>query len=63
MKIFTVDQELDPVMAFCMRNEAYGDLDEVIMIARHYNWNELLMPNWFNEQDNLRVKLGLELDP
>lgn len=41
-------------MAFCQRNEAYGDADEVIIIGRHYSWNELHMQNWLDEQDHLK---------
>ena len=41
-------------MTFCERNEAYGDVDVVILIGRHYSWNELHMQNWFSEQDHLK---------
>ena len=40
------------------------DVDSLILIARHYRWNEESMQTiWFEEQDKLKYKLGIEFNP
>jgi hypothetical protein len=42
----------------CMENE-----DQVISVCRHFNWNQLkLEENWFENQDELVLKIGLKFD-
>lgn len=36
------------------------DEDSMITVARHYNWREDRLVNWFDEQDKLIKQLGLE---
>lgn len=36
--------------------------DPLFIIARHYKWSSDRMQEWFNEQDQLKFKLGLEFD-
>mmetsp|Transcript_1826 Transcript_1826/g.2594 ORF Transcript_1826/g.2594 Transcript_1826/m.2594 type:complete len:270 (-) Transcript_1826:673-1482(-) len=38
------------------------DLDSLIIVARHYKWNQDKMHAWFSEQDSLVCRLGLEFD-
>ena len=37
-------------------------LDALIIIARHYAWNQDRMQDWFNQQDQLKFVLGLEFN-
>ena len=44
-----------------------GDLydmtpDLVIIIARHYNWDDSKMQQWFSETDGFKYELGVEFD-
>ena len=39
------------------------DIDQLIIVARHYKWNQDNMQEWFIKQDQLKYKLGLEADP
>ena len=37
--------------------------DDLLLVARHYQWNEELMQNdWFKNQDKLIYTLGIEFD-
>lgn len=37
--------------------------DEAICVMRHFKWDaERMSYSWFDDQDNLRKKLGLEFD-
>ena len=37
--------------------------DEAICVMRHFKWDaERMSYSWFDDQDNLRRKLGLEFD-
>ena len=37
-------------------------LDALIIIARHYAWNQERMQDWFNQQEKLKFVLGLEFN-
>ena len=38
------------------------DLDYLIIIARHYKWNQDKMQAWFTEKDKLKYQLGIRFD-
>ena len=37
-------------------------LDQLIVIARHYEWNQDKMQDWFVQQESLKFQLGLSFD-
>lgn len=37
-------------------------LDQLIVIARHYEWNQDKMQDWFVQQESLKFQLGLNFD-
>ena len=39
------------------------DIDQLIVVARHFKWQQDNMQVWFADQDRLKYKLGLEPDP
>ena len=46
---------------FCFQNlDEYGHIDTLIMVALHFGWHEERMKNWFEQQDELKFRLGLE---
>ena len=64
---FLTDDEIKDTVIGGMHelNEAFElELDALILIARHFNWNKDRMNNWFGpDQPNLKLILGLEFDP
>lgn len=40
----------------------FENTDPMIIIARHFNWNQTKMQDWFADQEVLQFKLGVEFD-
>ena len=39
------------------------DSDDLMIIIRHYRWNEdKMQQEWFNQQEKLKLELGLEFN-
>ena len=38
------------------------DSDAIMILARHYNWSEQNMQNWFDQEERLKFSVGLVFD-
>jgi len=38
------------------------EIDSLVIVARHYKWNQDNMQEWLFKQDELKFKLGLEFN-
>ncbi len=40
------------------------DSDKAILILKNFKWdNDIVMANWFDQEEKLNYKLGIEFDP
>ena len=43
--------------------DLYGmEIDQLILVARHFKWNQDNMQDWFTNQETLKHKIGVEFD-